>query len=80
MVKVVQRGRFGVYVYVERGQRHHKAHCHVLWPDGAAVVGLRTLERLAGDELPATAEGLVRDSIDEIIAMWNRLNPERPVR
>lgn len=80
MVKVVQRGRFGVYVYVERGQRHHKAHCHVQWPDGAAVVGLRQRERLAGDELPAAAWDLVRESLDEIIDMWNRLNPERPVR
>lgn len=80
MVKVAQRGRFGVYVYVERGHRHHEAHCHVLWPDGAAVVALRTRERLAGDALPAAANALVRESIGEIVAGWNRLNPERPVR
>ncbi len=80
MVKVAQRGRFSVYVYDERGERHHRPHCHVRWSDGEARVALPTLERLAGDELPAAARKLVEDHAADLAAAWDRLNPGRTIR
>lgn len=80
MVRVAQRGRFSVYVYDERGERHHLPHCHVRWSDGEAQVELPGLERLKGDVLPATARRLVGEHVAELIAAWNRLNPERTIR
>jgi hypothetical protein len=80
MVRVVQRGRFSVYVYDERGERHHRPHCHVLWSDGEASVDLRTLDVLAGDALPALARRLVEDHEADITAAWDRLNPRRTRR
>jgi hypothetical protein len=77
VVRVVQRGRFSVYVYDERGERHHEPHCHVRWSDGEATVGLRTLNVLAGAALPALARRLVEDHEAEINAAWDRLNPRR---
>lgn len=80
MVRVAQGGRFSVYVYDERGGRHHLPHCHVLWSDGEAQVELPNRVVLEGDVLPAGARRLVRDHVAEIIAVWNRLNPERTIR
>ena len=80
MVKVVQRGRFSIYVYAESGQPHHHPHCHVEWSDGSTVVRLPSGTRLAGDDLPTAARGLVNDAKGELIAAWNRLNPERPIK
>jgi hypothetical protein len=79
MVRVAQRGRFAVYVYSEKGQRHHEPHCHVVWSDGAASVSLLSRERLIGDPLPRGARRLVDDSLAALKAEWNRLNPGRPV-
>ncbi|MDP9365587.1 MAG: DUF4160 domain-containing protein [Chloroflexota bacterium] len=76
MVKVVQRGRFSVYVYVERGERHHLPHCHVYWSDGESVVSLRDAELLRGDPVPPAARTLVREHLRDIRRAWDRLNPE----
>lgn len=79
MVKVVQRGRIRIYVYEEIGHRHHLAHCHVYWPDGAAIFGLDQIEQLAGAIPPATAAELLHDHLDELRAAWDHLNPkDRP--
>lgn len=80
MVRVVQRGRFGVYVYAEVGQPHHLPHCHVRWSEGASQVALPTLQLLAGDGLPSQARRLLWDHLEDICAAWNRLNPERNIR
>ena len=80
MVKVVQRGRFAVYVYAERGERHHLPHCHVYWPDGESVVSLRDGELLRGDAVPAAARRLVREHLSEIRRAWASLNPEETER
>ena len=79
VVKVVQRGRFRVYVYAEGGAPHHLAHCHVQWSDGATSVALRTLRVLDGDPLPPAARDLLGEHIDELYAAWNALNPGRRI-
>ncbi len=77
MVKVVQRGRVSVYVYKESGHRHHLAHCHVYWPDGACVIGLTDARLLVGQEPPSDAWRLVRDHLEDLREAWDRLNPRR---
>ena len=79
MVRVVNRGRFAVYVYAEVGQPHHLPHCHVRWSDGDAQVVLPTLRLLAGDTLPREAHRMLVEHVEEIIAAWECLNPERTV-
>ena len=79
MVRVAHRGRFSIYVYAEQGGRHHLPHCHVRWPDGEAQVELPNLAWLEGDTLPATARRLVEDHVANLVAAWNRLNPERTI-
>jgi hypothetical protein len=80
MIKVVQRGRFSVYVYAEGGQPHQAAHCHVYWPDGAASVALPTLLVLDGDPLPPAARILLKESLAALRAAWDTLNPEMPIQ
>lgn len=80
MVKVAQRGRFSVYVHREIGQPHHRPHCHVRWSEDEVRVTVPDAELLAGQKLPAAARELVNDSMPDITAAWNRLNPERPVQ
>jgi hypothetical protein len=75
VVKVVEHGRYRVYVYAEVGQPHHQPHCHVRWPDGECSVELLLLTVLAGDELPAAARRLLRDHLPEIRRVWTALNP-----
>ena len=76
---MAQRGRFRIYVYDERGQPHHRPHCNVRWSDGDAQVALPSLVLLDGDPLPRAAWRLVNDHLADLVAAWNRLNPERPI-
>jgi hypothetical protein len=77
VVKVVQRGRIRVYVYDERGHRHHRPHCHVYWPDGACVVDLDNERLLSGLDPPEVAWELLRDHLEELRRAWDILNHER---
>lgn len=79
MVRVATRGRFSVHVYAETGQPHHLAHCQVRWAGHSTQVALPTLDVIVGDKLPRRAWQLLEDSLFEIIAEWNRLNPERSI-
>jgi len=79
VVKVVERGRFRVYVYAEGGRPHHAPHCHCYWGDGDAMVDLDTLAVVAGDPLPKGAAALLREYVAEIKAIWTALNPGRPI-
>ncbi len=79
VVRVASRGRYTVYVYAEGGQPHHLPHCNVRWPDGSVQVALPILIVLAGSHLPSEAMVLLQDSLDELCAAWNRLNPGRRV-
>lgn len=78
MVKVVERGRYSVYVFDEARSPHHLPHCHVRWAGSSASVALWDFQVLGG-VLPASALGLLEDHADEIRAVWNRLNPGRPI-
>lgn len=51
MVRVLQWGQYRVYVYKERGGRHHRPHCHVYWTDGDATVALDDLKVIDGDPI-----------------------------
>jgi hypothetical protein len=77
VVKVIQRGRIRVFVYDERGHRHHWPHGHVYWPDGACVVDLVRQQLFSGMVPPAAAWALIRDHWDEIQRAWEFLNQER---
>jgi uncharacterized protein DUF4160 len=77
VVKVAQRGRFRVYVYVEFDAPHHEPHCHVLWPDGQASVSIETWEVIRGDPLPSEARDLVFLHRKEIEQTWQHLNARK---
>lgn len=79
MVRVLQRGRFSVYVFAEGGQPHHLPHCHVRWSDGATSVSIRKLVVLDGDPLPPAARELLKEHGGELRAAWNTLNPGRQI-
>jgi hypothetical protein len=80
VVRVVSRDKYNVYVYDECGQPHHLPHCNVRWPGGSVQVALPTLAVLAGTDLPRDALALLRDSLDELCAAWDRLNPGREIK
>ena len=77
VVKVVQRGRIRVYVYDERGHRHHRPHCHVYWPDGACVFDLEHVRLLSGINPPLAAWEIVREHLDELKRAWDLLYQEK---
>ncbi|MGH7600781.1 MAG: DUF4160 domain-containing protein [bacterium] len=73
-MKVLQVGKYAVYVYREIGGSHHLPHCHVRWSDGSVVVALPSLDVIAGGRLPRGAGELVADHLEEIWEAWNQLN------
>lgn len=79
-VRVAQRGRYGVYVYAEFGERPHLPHCHVRWPGESVAVRLDAYRPLIQTTLPAEVDRLLRDYAEAIADAWDRLNPERSIR
>jgi hypothetical protein len=77
MVRVAQRGNVAVYVYDERGAKHHSPHCNVRWPDGNAQIALLTMRKLAGPYPPKEAWRLVQEYQEQALAVWEELNGER---
>jgi len=73
-MKVLESGKFKVYVYDERGQPHHLAHCHILWEGKETVVVLPALKVLAGEPLPKAGRELLNEHLGEIIEVWDLLN------
>ncbi len=73
-MKVLQVGKYAIYVYQEIGGAHHLPHCHVRWPDGSVVVALPSLDVITGGQLPREAGELVADHLEEIWEAWNQLN------
>ena len=63
MPKILDSGRFRVYVYANDGNPHHLPHCHVYWngDDHASVVSLPDLGGIVGDALPRAALRYLRD-------------------
>jgi hypothetical protein len=77
MPKVLDNGTFRVYVYANDDNPHHLPHCHVYWDgdDQASVVSLPELDVLAGDSLPRKARRYLEANLDELVEVWQRLNP-----
>ena len=77
MPKILDNGKYRVYVYANDDNPHHLPHCHVYWDgsDRASVVGIPDLVVIVGDPLPRTARRLLRDNMDLLLAAWRRLNP-----
>jgi malate/lactate dehydrogenase len=78
MVRVVDDGRFSVYVYDEYGVPHHQPHCQVRWASGDAQVALPSLMVIAG-ALPSAAHRLLEENQDKICGKWDELNPRRTI-
>jgi len=74
-MKVLQLGKYAIYVYREIGGAHHLPHCHVRWVEGSVVVALPILDVIAGGQLPREARKLVVDNLDKILKAWYQLNP-----
>jgi hypothetical protein len=77
--RVVEGPNFHVYVYAESSSPHKLAHCQVRWTDGSDIqVTLTGLNRVAGErELTRTERELIAQHLDELVAKWQELNPER---
>jgi hypothetical protein len=77
MPKILDNGRFRVYIYANDANPHHLPHCHVYWDgdDHASVVSLPRLVVIAGDALPRAARRLLQDNVDLLMTEWVRLNP-----
>jgi len=75
MVKVIDDGRFSVYVYDERGVQHHLPHCDVRWSDGSSTqVALPSLTMIVGRPLPPAARQLLREHLESLYMKWAELN------
>lgn len=73
----------GTNWYLEvRGREHHPAHFHVIGPDFAAQVDMRTLAIIEGDmprAVKQTALEWADANRERLIAEWNRMNPDLPI-
>ena len=71
-------GKYSFYIYFqESGQPHHYPHCHVRWPGDECVLHLPLLNCLAGPSPPRNVLDHVLEHLEEIIEVWNKLNPDR---
>lgn len=70
-----------IRMYVERGERHHLPHLHVIYQGKAAAFRIDTGE-LVGGYLPLRQRRLVEAWIelhrDELLANWQRLQNDEP--
>jgi hypothetical protein len=77
MPKILDNGRFRVYVYANDDNPHHLPHCHVYWngDDRASVASLPDLAVIAGELLPRAARRYLRANVAILLAAWRQLNP-----
>jgi hypothetical protein len=77
--RVVDGPNFHVYVYAEASSPHKLAHCQVRWTDGTDVqVTLPGLRLIAGQrELSRAEKEFIAGHLDDLVAKWQELNPER---
>lgn len=69
--------RFGNAKIAMYASDHNPPHFHLLTPDHAAIISLRTLEIVAGDVGTQTYEvgkAWAIEHIDELWAIWEELN------
>lgn len=78
MPRVAGDGTFEAYVYAND---HNPPHCHLYWDggDGEAVIDLRTLQVLAGDQPKKRGMDFVIDQLAAIRDSWNDVNPDHPL-
>ncbi len=77
MPKILEEGKFRVYVYANDDHPHHLPNCHVYWDgtDRASVVSLPDLAVIVGEVLPRAVRRLLRANVGILLAAWRRLNP-----
>ncbi len=77
MPKILEEGKFRVYVYANDDHPHHLPHCHAYWDgtDRASVVSLPDLAVIVGEALPRAVRRLLRANVGILLAAWRRLNP-----
>jgi hypothetical protein len=77
MPKILDNGKFRVYVYANDDNPHHLPHCHVYWngDDHASVMSLPDLVMIAGEALPRAGRRFLQANVDILLAVWRRLNP-----
>lgn len=78
MVRVERyRSSYGVYVYDERGARHHRAHAHIKKRrTRVASIYLETGELYdVVEPLPNGLHDEIVADLDRLIACWEALNP-----
>jgi hypothetical protein len=77
MPKILDNGKFRVYVYANDDNPYHLPHCHVYWDanDHTSVVSLPDLGLIVGDALPRAAKQYLRANLDYLVAAWRRPNP-----
>lgn len=69
-------GNFGVYVYAERGQRHHLPHAHIKQGGRrVASIFLLSLEVYDyRDPLPRTLIKAIHGRQEDLLSLWQELN------
>lgn len=76
MPRLFAIGAFAIYVYVERGNPHKAAHCHVRGKGVTTVVSIPMQVVLAGPDLPKQVRNELRSRMDEVVEAWERLNSD----
>lgn len=77
MPRLFAIGAFAIYVYVERGNPHKAAHCHVRGKGVTTVVSIPMLRVLAGPKLPRKVRDELQSRMDEVVEAWERLNSDQ---
>lgn len=76
MTKKLQYGEFGVYVYRERGGKHHRPHAHIKFK-GKKVASIYLLTLTPFHQVERVPLGLL-DEIeahqDELLRAWEDMN------
>lgn len=75
--------RVGNWYLEVRGRDHNPPHVHVIGPDFAAQVDIKTLAVIEGGMPRAIAKLALtwaEANRERLIAEWNRLNPDLPYR
>ncbi|HZQ35522.1 MAG TPA: DUF4160 domain-containing protein [Dehalococcoidia bacterium] len=78
MPAVLRFGPYMVYIYADDTDRHHLPHCHVRRAGDTAVVELRQMQVIGGVVTQRVLTYL-REHRAELVAAWNRFNPQQPI-
>jgi hypothetical protein len=74
--EISNHDNFSLHVYCERGQPHHRPHCHLRRSDGSAetVVAIASLEVIVGPALSRQERAALREMQPELIEAWEERN------